>query len=218
MADLFAIMKSACHGFVAHDTAGHGAFVARDVEHDSVAAGARHLDRNDAGRAQTFVTRMGVGGMATIASLGAWMRANERRRSTNDGRFLDGFTAGADNIVENRFETSIAATLVTRLLTRVFSALKLLVTRDATDVEAFGVGSVVIRGAATSVANMLAARLLTTASTLANELVRFVRDGAIQFAANHGLGARMAATRDLDIFDAFRALPSVTLCLAAMSA
>lgn len=120
--NLLTIMKSTSHRFVANDTAGHFTLVARDVKHDSVATSARSLHWDDAGRTRTFMARVGLGRVTTIAALGAWMRADESRRTADDGRFLNRLTAGADNIVENGFEASIALTLVTRLLACVFTA------------------------------------------------------------------------------------------------
>ena len=218
MTQFFAIVQSTGHGFVTRHTTRHVAFVARDIDHNRVTTGTRHLHRDQTRRTFAFVTRVGRRRMATGSLFRTRMRAYKWRRSTRDGRFLDRFTASTDDIVEICFQTPSTASLVTGLLTKMFTTCQTLITSYSTHMEAFRVRSIVEGGATTRRTRMFAACLLTTTSSLTNEFTRELLLVWIHFETFHRLRSCVAATRQLNFRLTWRARPWVTHGGASMSA
>lgn len=199
MAEALAVVEAADHGFVARNAARNITTEARDVEHDSVSTNARKLHGNKAWRAWAVVAGMRRGRMTARTNFRAWMRTDQRRGATGDGRFLYSLAACADNVVEVGFQTAIAATLVTRLLAAMDLASEGLVASLATHVVAFRVGLVPDRRATLGGAMMLSTRLDAAAGTETGEASSECSEVGEDVRAFHGFALRMAATGYFDI-------------------
>jgi len=194
-----AVVQATGHRLVARNAARHVLLVTRDVEHDSVTTGTGLFDGDEAWRTLPFVTRVSVGRMTTWATLRAWMGTDERSSSARDGRFLDGFTARAHDVVEDCLQAAIAPALVTSLLTQMLSTIQSLVASHAADVEAFRIGGIVVRWTTASRTLVLSARLHATTNTLTDEGRRNDLLVWEDIATFHRLGGGMTATGDLNL-------------------